>query len=195
MLQRVCDEDGIALVNIVRKQEQEEILRSIGAKYVVRSDKDTFFDDLVEAIVATKATLAFDAVGGGDLADTILAAMEKAAKKYSKQGDTGAYGTDVFKQLYVYGGLDSSPTPLTRRFGFSFAYSGFLLPRVLSTFDGATVKRMFKRVADTIKTTFKTSYYKEVSLADAVKKENFLEYVQQKTGKKYYINPSLDGKA
>ena len=194
MLQRVCLEDGIALVNIVRKQEQEDILRSIGAKHVVRSDKESFMNDLVEAIVETKATLAFDAVGGGDLADTILTAMEKAAKQYAKQGDTGVYGTDVFKQLYVYGGLDSSPTKLNRRYGFSFAYSGFLLPRVLSTFDGPTVKSMFKRIADGIKTTFKTTYYKEVSLAGAVKQANFLEYVKQQTGKKYYINPSLEDK-
>ena len=42
MLQKLCIADGIDLVNIVRKPEQEKILRDIGASYVCNSLSDSF---------------------------------------------------------------------------------------------------------------------------------------------------------
>ena len=78
MLNKVCQQDGIELVNIVRKPEQEEILRQLGAKHVVNSASAHFLDDLTAALTTTGATLAFDATGGGELASQILTAMERA---------------------------------------------------------------------------------------------------------------------
>ena len=61
--------------------------------------------DLTDALVATGATIAFDATGGGKLAGQILTCMEAAinrnAKEYSR------YGSAVHKQVYIYGGLDT----------------------------------------------------------------------------------------
>ena len=79
MLNRVCLMDGIDLVNVVRSAEQVDILRRIGAKYIVNSTSPTFNKDLTEALAETNATLAFDAIGGGPTAQTILASMEKVA--------------------------------------------------------------------------------------------------------------------
>src|SRR5262249_42108786 len=114
MLNKICIQDGIGLVNIVRKREHVDALKAIGAKYVVNSSVPTFVDDLTEALVATGATLAFDAVGGGKLASQILSCMEvalnRAAKEYSR------YGSTTHKQVYIYGGLDRSPTELVRNF-------------------------------------------------------------------------------
>jgi NADPH:quinone reductase-like Zn-dependent oxidoreductase len=81
MLNRICLDGGIDLVNVVRKDEQETLLREMGAKYVVNSSKESFMADLTDAIHATGATLAFDATGGGTLASTILSAMEAAAAR------------------------------------------------------------------------------------------------------------------
>lgn len=112
MLVKLCVEDGVALVNIVRKPHQEELLRSLGAVYVCNSASPTFMRDLIEALKATSATLAFDAIGGGKLASKILTGMEAAANSTAK-GYSG-YGSSVHKQVYTYGGLDPSPTVLTK---------------------------------------------------------------------------------
>ena len=107
MLVKLCQKDGIPLVNIVRKPEQEELLRSLGAVHVCNSASPSFSTDLVEALKATSATLAFDATGGGTLASQILNGMEEAAN--STAAEYSRYGSTVHKQVYIYGGLDTSP--------------------------------------------------------------------------------------
>src|ERR1700683_3340415 len=102
MLNKICIEDGIDLVNIVRDAKQEEILRGLGARHVYNSSSPDFADALMRSLIATGATLAFDAIGGGSLANQILTAMEAAithdAKTYNR------YGSNVHKQVYIYGG-------------------------------------------------------------------------------------------
>src|SRR5262252_7895072 len=108
MLNKICLKDRVALVNIVRKPEHVDLLKQLGATYVCNSSSPTFMDDLADALAASGATVAFDAIGGGQLAGQILTAMEAAlnrtAKEYSR------YGSTTHKQVYVYGGLDRGPT-------------------------------------------------------------------------------------
>ena len=189
MLSKLCAKDGIPLVNIVRSAEQEKILRDIGAKHVCNSTAPTFQDDLVKALVETKATLAFDAIGGGKLGSQILTAMEIAA---SRDASTySRYGSTTFKQLYIYGGLDMSPTELSRSYGFSWAVGGWLLTPFLMKAGPAEVVRLRQRVVDEIKTTFASHYTRTISLADALKLENIAVYNRRATGEKFLINPSL----
>src|SRR6201992_1364066 len=135
MLNKICLKDGIALVNIVRKAEQAEILRKIGAKHVVDSTSPSFMKDLTDALAETGATIAFDAIGGGKLAGQILTCMEAAinrdAKVYSR------YGSNVNKQGYIYGMLDRGPTELNRAFGMTWGVGGWLLtPFLMETAPG-----------------------------------------------------------
>lgn len=189
MLSKLCAKEGIPLVNIVRSAEQEKILRDIGAKHVCNSTAATFQDDLVKALVETKATLAFDAIGGGKLGSQILTAMEIAA---SKDASTySRYGSTTFKQLYIYGGLDMSPTELSRSYGFSWAVGGWLLTPFLMKVGPVEVARLRQRVADEIKTTFASHYTRTISLVDALKLENIAVYNKRATGEKFLINPSL----
>jgi NADPH:quinone reductase-like Zn-dependent oxidoreductase len=189
MLSKLCAKEGIPLVNIVRSAEQEKILRDIGAKHVCNSTGTTFQEDLVKALVETKATLAFDAIGGGKLGSQILTAMEIAA---SRDASTySRYGSTTFKQLYIYGGLDMSPTELSRSYGFSWAVGGWLLTPFLMKVGMAEVVRLRQRVADEIKTTFASHYTRTISLADALKLENIAVYNKRATGEKFLINPSL----
>ena len=102
MLVKLCFKDGVPLVNIVRKPEQEELLRSLGAVHVCNSASSTFTTDLIDALKATSATLAFDATGGGTLTSQILTGMEQAANSTAGHGYS-RYGSTVHKQVYIYG--------------------------------------------------------------------------------------------
>lgn len=188
MLNRICLKDGIGLVNIVRKPEQEKILRSIGATHVCNAASPTFMEDLTQAIVATGATIAFDATGGGKLAGQILTCMEAAlnrsAREYSR------YGSTTHKQVYIYGGLDTGPTEFNRSFGMAWGIGGWLLFPFLQKIGAAAAQALRQRVAAELKTTFASHYSKEISLAQALQIDEIAVYGQRATGTKYLINPN-----
>ena len=188
MLNKVCMADGIGLVNIVRKPEQEALLRAMGATHVCMATSPTFMEDLTRALVATGATLAFDATGGGKLAGQILtcmdAALNRGAKEYSR------YGSTTHKQVYLYGGLDTGPTEFNRSFGMAWGIGGWLLFPFLQRIDAAAAQTLRQRVAAELKTTFASAYAKEISLAEALQPDVMQAYGQRATGTKYLINPS-----
>lgn len=188
MLNKICIKDGIGLVNIVRSKEQAEILKKIGAKYVVDSSVPSFLDDLTAALVETGATIAFDAIGGGKLAGDILNCMEiainKTAKEYSR------YGSSVHKQVYVYGALDIRPIELPRGFGMAWGVGGWLLTPFLQKIGPADIGRLRQRVVSELKTTFASHYTKVVSLQEALDPANIAVYAKRATGEKFLINPN-----
>lgn len=187
MLNRVCIEEGIELVNIVRKPAQEEILRGLGARHVCNSSTDTFYPDLTRALVETGATLAFDATGGGELAGQILTCMEAAAAR--SMTEYNRYGSDVYKQVYIYGGLDRSPTTLTRNFGFCWGLGGWLVMSFLQKIGTPKVMELRTRVAAGLKTTFASHYSREISLAEVLSLPAITAYARQATGEKFLIRP------
>jgi NADPH2:quinone reductase len=188
MLNKICQKDGIALVNIVRKQEQEDLLRGLGAKYVCNASAPTFLEDLTQALVETGATLAFDATGGGKLAGQILGCMEAAinrsAKEYSR------YGSTTHKQVYIYGGLDRSPTEFVRNFGMAWGMGGWLLFPFLGKLGDEGTKRLKARVVAELKTTFASRYTREVSLHEMLQLDAIGVYAKQATGEKFLLNPN-----
>ena len=186
MLNRICIADGVDLVNIVRKPEQAEILREIGAKYIVDSSAEDFEDQLTAAITATNAYMAFDATGGGKLANTILTCMERAA---SAGLEYNRYGSDTMKKVYIYGRLDLTPLTLTPAYGFSFNVGGFLLTPFLQRIGIERMVGLQQRVAREIKTTFASHYVAEISLSEALSAEAMMAYGQRQTGQKYLICP------
>lgn len=185
MLVRITAADGIPLVNIVRNADQVALLRGLGAEYVLDSTAPNFADDLADAIEATGATLAFDAIGGGDLVTTILHAMEVALGRSATAYNT--YGSDRLKQVYIYGHLDVRPTVLNRNFGLVWAVGGWLLPPFLKTIGAEAVARLNQRVADELTTTFASRYSDEVSLPDMLRPELIADYRQRATGKKVLV--------
>jgi NADPH:quinone reductase-like Zn-dependent oxidoreductase len=188
MLNKICLKDGIALVNIVRKPDQAEILHKIGAKHVVNSSSPTFMEELTGALVETGATIAFDAIGGGKLASQILTAMEIAANKsanvYSR------YGSNVYKQVYIYGMLDAGPTELIRSFGMTWGVGGWLLFQFLTKIGLAEGAKLRSRVVAELKTTFASHYTQVVSLQEALQLSNLAVYGKRATGEKFLINPN-----
>ncbi len=188
MLQKICSKDGIPLVNIVRKQEQVDLLKSIGATHVCNSSEDSFMDDLTNALAETGAYLAFDATGGGKLAGQILTCMEAAAVKTAKE--YSRYGSTQHKHVYIYGGLDRTPTTLNRNFGMAWGIGGWLLTPFLQKIGFEEAEKLRQRVADEIKTTFASTYTQEVSLAEALSLDAINVYGKQATGEKFLINPN-----
>jgi NADPH:quinone reductase-like Zn-dependent oxidoreductase len=188
MLNKICIKDGIGLVNIVRKAEQEDLLRKLGAKYVCNSSSSSFMQDLTKAIADTGASIAFDATGGGKLASQILSCMEAAA--VSKMTEYSRYGSTTFKQVYIYGGLDRSPTELTRNFGFSWSLSGWLLTPFLQKIGFPAAQKLRERVVAELKTTFASHYSKTISLTEALQLDTLKAYSKFGTGEKYLINPN-----
>ncbi|OKH65966.1 NADH oxidase [Mycobacterium sp. SWH-M3] len=187
MLVKACLADGVPLVNIVRKAEQEEILRNLGATYVCNSASPSFEADLVEALKATSATLAFDATGGGTLVSQILNGMEQAANATATE--YSRYGSSVHKQVYIYGSLDTSPTILTRNFGLAWGVGGWLLTPFLAGAGPETIARLRARVAAELTTTFASAYTQEVSLAGMLQPDAFNSYLKKATGEKFLVTP------
>ena len=189
MLLRICLADGVPLVNIVRRPEQQELLRSLGATHVCDSSSPAFIEDLTAALVDTGATIAFDAIGGGRQAGRILACMEAAinasATEYSR------YGSDVHKQVYIYGALDRGPTEIVRNFGMAWSIGGWLLTPFLGKIGVAGLERLRDRVVAELTTTFASHYTDEVSLAGALTLDAIASYARQATGQKFLIRPSL----
>jgi NADPH:quinone reductase-like Zn-dependent oxidoreductase len=189
MLNKICLMDGVDLVNIVRNDAQADILRKIGAKHIVDSSSATFMEDLTKALVETGATLAFDAIGGGKLAGQILTCMEAAANQtatvYSR------YGSSTYKQVYIYGGLNTGPTELNRSFGMMWGLGGWLLTPFLMRIGAEAAGALRARVAAEIKTTFASHYTQVVSLAGALDLDSIAAYNRKATGEKFLINPSL----
>jgi len=190
MLVKICKDDNIPLINIVRKPEQEKILKDLGAKYVCNTGDSDFMESLIAALVETGATLGFDATGGGnngELPGQILSAMEVAANKTAKE--YSRYGSDTYKQVYIYGGLDPSPTILKRAFGMSWGLGGWLLTPMIGKIGMERFQQMRKRVAAEIKTTFASNYAAEISLEEMLQPDNIKSYAKQATGEKYLVSP------
>src|SRR5271163_1731745 len=190
MLVKLCLKDDVPLVTIVRRPEQVELLRSIGANYVCDSSLPSFMGDLIDALTAASATIAFDATGGGKLVSQILTAMEAAANTSGRE--YSRYGSTVHKQVYIYGGLDRSPTILTRNFGFAWGVGGWLLTPFLASTKPDTLARLRSRVAAGLKTTFASSYTGEISLAGMLDPLSVGHYSRQATGEKYLVVPGVD---
>ena len=188
MLNKICLKDGVPLVNIVRSAEQAEILRKIGAKHIVDSTSANFQAELTEAVAETGATLAFDAIGGGDLASQILVAMETAinrkAEVYSR------YGSATHKQVYIYGGLDVSRTRIDRSIGMAWGVGGWLLTYFLQKIGPQDAQRLRDRVMAELKTTFASHYTAEISLTEMLQPATIAAYTRKATGEKYLVVPS-----
>ena len=190
MLVKICLADDIPLVNIVRKEEHVELLKKLGAKYICNTSDENFMKNLIECLVETGATLGFDATGGGNegkLAGQILSAMEVAANKNATE--YSRYGSDTYKQVYIYGGLDPTPTVLNRSFGLSWGLGGWLLTPFIGRVGTEKFQEMRERVAKEITTTFASSYTKEVSLEEMLEPDAIKTYAKQATGTKYLVTP------
>jgi NADPH2:quinone reductase len=187
MLVKICLKDQVPLVNVVRKAENVELLKSLGAQHVLNSSDDDFMESLIAVLTQTNATIGFDATGGGKLAGLILTGMEAA--QAAKMGEFSRYGSTQHKQLYIYGGLDRSPTSFNRSFGMAWGLGGWLLTPFLQKIGPSAAQVLRQRVADEITTTFSSHYTQTVSLPEMLARENIEVYARQATREKFLVTP------
>ena len=114
--------------------------------------------------------------------------MEAAAN--ASAGEYSRYGSVQHKQVYIYGGLDRSPTVLRRSYGMYWGIGGWLLTPFLQKVGRERAAELRQRVADEVRTTFASSYAGETTLAGALQVETVQTYAQQATGQKFLINPN-----
>lgn len=190
MLVKICVEDGIALVNVVRRAEQADLLRGLGATHVVYSSQPDFEDALLSAVIETGAMIAFDAIGGGTMPGTLLKAMEGAAR--SRLTEYSPYGSMEMKQVYIYGHLDRTPTVLcNEHYGMTFDLRHWAMPSTLARVGPERAAALQRRVVDGLTTTFASHFAEEVSLDQALDPRVMQDYAGMVTGRKYLLNPSL----
>src|SRR5262249_18520264 len=144
--------------------------------------------DLTNALAATNATIAFDAIGGGKLGSQILSAMEVAANRNATS--YSRYGSTTFKQLYIYGGVDTGPPPPPPPFRVFSAVGGFLRAPFLQKMGAEEGAKLRARVAAELKTTFASHYSHTISLAEALDLPVMSAYLKRATGDKYLIDPN-----
>ena len=189
MLNKLCIEDGVGLVNVVRSDEQAALLKDIGAEHVVDSTSREFRGQLTAEIGDTGATLAFDAVGGGPLAGDILAAMEAAL--VAKAPPASQYGSPTHKQVYIYGRLDPAPTTvIAGAAGMAWGIGGWLVRAHLARIGRDASRELIERMTREITTTFASRFTREISLEEALDPEVIRGYQRKATGEKYLIVPS-----
>jgi NADPH:quinone reductase-like Zn-dependent oxidoreductase len=188
MLVRLCNAEGIPLVNVVRSAEQARSLAAIGARHVVDSSSPAFTAALTDAIAETGAMLAFDAIGGGTMAATLLHCMEAAALR--KTSGYLRYGTPTPKQVYIYGALDPRTTEVPRTFGLAWGIGGWLMTWCMQKIGAEAEARLRERVAREIHTIFATTYGSEVGLAELVDPAVIAAANARATGAKILINPN-----
>jgi NADPH:quinone reductase len=187
MLNRLCLKDGVSLVNIVRSPEQVALLREQGAAHVLNSNDADFRETLVDALEETGATLAFDAIGGGKLASTILEAMETVASRHLTA--YSRYGSPVHKQVYIYGALDPGPKIIAGAIGTAWGVGGWLMTWFYQRIGAADAQRLRRRAMDELTSTFVTHFTADLDLAEALSLDAIRAYSRRATGAKYLITP------
>lgn len=188
MVVRICQEDGMPLVNVVRRAEQVELLRGMGAEHVVNSSLPTFREDLRAAIAATGARVAFDAIGGGAMVGELHRAMEDAA--VARMEFYSPYGSPELKQVYIYGLLDTSPTVLDAAdYGMLWDVRHWYMGATLDRVGPQRAGELMGRVLAGITTTFASQFAREITLAEALDRHTMLAYARQATGEKFLIRP------
>ncbi len=186
MLVKICQEDGIPLVNVVRSEAQVKLLKDLGATHVLNMTDADYLPKLIDAIAETKAMLGFDPIGGGTVASQFLTAMEAAA---SRGAAFSRYGSSEPKKVYIYGALDLGPTILNRAFGLTWDLAGWLLTPFMMKAGMEVVGRMRARVIKDLTTTFASHYKAHVTLEGMLTKAAVSEYNARRTGEKYLVTP------
>lgn len=190
MLLKICAEDGVQLVNVVRRREQADLLRGLGAAHVVNSSEPGFEEALLAAVRETGAMIAFDALGGGSMPGVLLQAMEGAAR--SRMPGYSPYGSIELKQVFIYGHLDRAPTVLhNEHYGMMASVHLWAMPSTLARVGPERAAEMQQRVVGGITTTFASQFAGELSLRQALDPAMVREYAGMATGRKFLINPTL----
>lgn len=169
---RLCKEFKVKTINVIRRQEQEDMLKEIGVDVVLNQNDLDFEDRLREISSALGATICFEAVAG-DLPKKIIKNMPKNSI------------------LYLYGGL--SGTKLDTIDGGDLLFKGkcvkgFHLSRWFETTSYLSMVKLYirhKRYRKTLLTSEVSKTFPLQEINDAI-----LFYKKNMTAGKVVIRPN-----
>lgn len=135
MLLRLGQQFGLTMLHIVRRQEQAELLRSLGAEHVLSTHQTDFDDQLRHRCRQLGITLALDAVAG-EMTGRLLQAMPGQARVlvYGSLSNAACQlhpGRLIFKQQQVRGFWLSDW--LTKAGLWKILYAGWQIQSLLDT--------------------------------------------------------------
>jgi len=170
MMNKQCIEKNLPIVNIVRRDEQMELLKSQGAKYVVNSSSDNFTKQLSSVFSKLQVTLAFDAIAG-KMASDLLEALPAGG------------------EVMVYGGLSEQPVEAHpgKLIFEKKKLSGFWLSEWITHQPLLKMIFTFNKIQKYISEKHQTTIHKRVSLEDAV--DGISLYLEKMSAGKVLVKP------
>ncbi len=149
MLNKRCQRIGIPLLNIVRKEEHAELLKSEGAKHVIVT-KGNWEVEYAEAIKTHGFNVFFDALGGGPITETLIVGLN----------------ADSYAHIYDY--LEAKP--LTISVGLTLSKGIFITGYMLFTwYNGLNEERkkyIKENYSEWLKGDLATNSYKILNYAE-----------------------------
>jgi len=173
MLFRLGQHFGLTMVNVVRRPEQVELLRELGAKYVLSTHQPDFDTQLKTVCRDVNATLAFDAVAG-EMTDSLLSAMPKRSR------------------VLVYGSLSNAPSQVNagQLIFKNQQVNGFWLNYWRPRFGLAGMLYAGRQIQKLLDTELKTKIQATLPLAEAG--QGFQMYIANMTGGKVLLTPGRE---
>ncbi|MEM7568575.1 MAG: zinc-binding dehydrogenase [Pseudomonadota bacterium] len=172
ILNAIAAKEGMTVLNIVRRQEQVDLLKSLGATHILNSSDDGFEDTLVKTIKDLGITIAFDAVSG-PMTGLLFNALPPG-------------GT-----VYTYGGLDDTPIGGIDRKALIFdnkSITGFFLGTWMGSRNLLQLSKAAKKVGQLFKDgAIETTVQGEFKLDDV--QEAVRTYAANMTGGKILLRP------
>lgn len=170
MVNRLSQRQGIAVINVVRRQEQVDFLEEKGATVVVNSSAPHFAEELRAACRQHDARLAFDAVAG-PLTMQVLEAMPRHSK------------------VTVYGGLSLEPARANpgHLIFHEKAVDGFWLTSWLGRKHFVTLLLLWRRAQKLLADELKSDVRARYPLREA--RRAIRDYWDEMTGGKVLLQP------
>jgi NADPH:quinone reductase-like Zn-dependent oxidoreductase len=168
MLLRLTQKKNIPLINIVRVEKQAELLRSLGAEYVLVSTNVDFDQELTELTHRLNATLILDAISG-EFTQRLM--------------DASPAGSLILN----YANLSRSPMSIEPNSLWSYnrRIEGFYLANWASKQNMINILRVTQQVQKLVDTDLSTDFQKCIPFAKA--QEGLEHYQKDMTGGKILL--------
>eukprot|EP01135_Chromosphaera_perkinsii_P004402 Nk52_evm5s280 gene=Nk52_evmTU5s280 len=172
MLIRIAANNGIEVICVVRRDEQVELCKQAGAKFIVNTSEADYKQKLTAICEETKCTMAFDAVGGPIVADVLGCMVNDST-------------------LYSYGSMSNSETLSVNIKDLIFKgkkVEGFWVPKYQKSVGLYKLWSWSKIISASIKQDLKSDYQGSFALEELA--ESLKQYTQNMSKGKVLIKPT-----
>ena len=173
MLIKLCKQEGIPLINIVRSDRNVEILRNMGAENVLNSSDSQFWSEYKALAERLGVSMVIDAVGG-EMTGKLLACLSPGGVLYINGCQSGEPSRDI------------SIVDLTFH---QKRIEGLLLRRWLNRKSVSEQQAVFQEVQKSISTVFHSQIAGHFSMKDV--QQALTLYAADKAAGKVILHPKM----